>query len=377
MLAQVFAKARQEAPCYLVFEDLDSIVTDRIRSFFLNEVDGLSNNDGILMVGSTNHLDRLDPGISKRPSRFDRKYYFPIPDKEERIKYCEFWQGKLSENKEIDFPHRLCSAIAEITNGFSFAYMQEAFVAALLVIAGQKNQPATVGWSRGRESQMRQEASDDLLNQAACKRDDSDLDKLILWREIKLQIKILREGIEDEDPHIVTKASAAQKKTSISPSTPDFDTPTSGMDRHPFQLEKLSCSDVDSSSENHSTADYPIQLMLLEQNSKFRLATANLDQWNSTDSKRAQDLAKARADHASDPMSSYPSACTTGLQALHESSAQLTLLEDAQKRRRITREQDFVAQEEADEAFARAKAALRRIHRFYYPETFQNSNRSC
>lgn len=61
---QVFELARRYAPCYLVFEDLDTIVSDTVRSYFLNEVDGLKNNDGIFMVGSTNHLDRLDPGIS-------------------------------------------------------------------------------------------------------------------------------------------------------------------------------------------------------------------------------------------------------------------------------------------------------------------------
>jgi transitional endoplasmic reticulum ATPase len=63
-LKQVFQKARHFAPCYLVFEDLDTVVNDSARSYFLNEVDGLKNNDGIFMVGSTNHLDRLDPGIS-------------------------------------------------------------------------------------------------------------------------------------------------------------------------------------------------------------------------------------------------------------------------------------------------------------------------
>ena len=37
---QIFALARRTAPCYLVFEDLDSIVTDQVRSYFLNAVDG-------------------------------------------------------------------------------------------------------------------------------------------------------------------------------------------------------------------------------------------------------------------------------------------------------------------------------------------------
>jgi AAA+ superfamily predicted ATPase len=32
---QIFTRARREAPCYLVFEDLDSVVTDEVRSYFL------------------------------------------------------------------------------------------------------------------------------------------------------------------------------------------------------------------------------------------------------------------------------------------------------------------------------------------------------
>ena len=63
-IQSIFAKARQLAPCYLVFEDIDTLITPSVRSYFLNEVDGLKSNDGIFMVGSTNHLDQLDPGIS-------------------------------------------------------------------------------------------------------------------------------------------------------------------------------------------------------------------------------------------------------------------------------------------------------------------------
>ena len=53
-IRQIFVKARQMAPCLLVFEDLGSLTTDQVKSFFLNEVDGLESNDGIMMVGSTN-----------------------------------------------------------------------------------------------------------------------------------------------------------------------------------------------------------------------------------------------------------------------------------------------------------------------------------
>jgi hypothetical protein len=33
-------------------EDLDSLITDDNRSFFLNEVDGLEDNDGLLLVSA-------------------------------------------------------------------------------------------------------------------------------------------------------------------------------------------------------------------------------------------------------------------------------------------------------------------------------------
>ena len=58
-IRQIFVKARQMAPCLLVFEDLDSLITDQVKSFFLNEVDGLESNDGIMMIGSTNYRQFL------------------------------------------------------------------------------------------------------------------------------------------------------------------------------------------------------------------------------------------------------------------------------------------------------------------------------
>ena len=87
-IRRIFMQAHTCAPCLFVFEDLGSLVGDEVRSYFLIEVDGLESNDGILMIGSTNHLDRLDPAISKRPSRFDRKYHFKLPAAEERASYA-------------------------------------------------------------------------------------------------------------------------------------------------------------------------------------------------------------------------------------------------------------------------------------------------
>jgi len=131
----VFSKARQTAPCVLILEDLDSLINERNRSFFLNELDGLEGNDGLLLMGTTNHFDRLDPGLSSRPSRFDRKYLFDDPDLEERGLYAVYWQKKLKNNKAIAFPDSLVDEVAAATEAFSFAYLKEAFVSTLVILA--------------------------------------------------------------------------------------------------------------------------------------------------------------------------------------------------------------------------------------------------
>jgi AAA+ superfamily predicted ATPase len=135
-IREIFGKARIMAPCLLVFEDLDSLVKDKVRSYFLNEVDGLEDNNGILMIGSTNHLDRLDPGISKRPSRFDRKWHYKLPGHRERVLYSEYWKKKLEKNSNVDFDPEICEVVAKLTDGFSFAYLKELFIQTLLTIVG-------------------------------------------------------------------------------------------------------------------------------------------------------------------------------------------------------------------------------------------------
>ena len=135
-IREVFEKARETTPCLLIFEDLDSLVKEKVRSFFLNEVDGLEDNDGLMIIGSTNYLERLDPSITKRPSRFDRKYHFALPAHAERVRYAEYWRSKLLKNRKVDFPDGLSSAIADLTDGFSFAYLKEAFITSLLAIVG-------------------------------------------------------------------------------------------------------------------------------------------------------------------------------------------------------------------------------------------------
>jgi SpoVK/Ycf46/Vps4 family AAA+-type ATPase len=126
----VFARARMAKPCLLVLEDLDSMIDDENRSFFLNELDGFASNTGLVVLATTNHPDKLDPAISDRPGRFDRKYYFNLPSAAERLAYVELW------NKQLQLELRLSTTAAEEvvqhTENFSFAYLKELFVSSTM-----------------------------------------------------------------------------------------------------------------------------------------------------------------------------------------------------------------------------------------------------
>jgi hypothetical protein len=118
----------------------------------------------------------------------------------QREAYCHFWQSKLADNKQVPFPDKLCTAIAEITDGFSFAYMQEAFVAALLAIAGKAEDDEGTGVAA--HVTLTEELGEDWIGVGMLGLDDhkhGGLDKYILWVEIEKQIKILRDGMKDEE----------------------------------------------------------------------------------------------------------------------------------------------------------------------------------
>jgi hypothetical protein len=113
----VFDRARRTAPCVLVLEDLDAQLTPQNRSFFLNELDGFALNRGILTLATTNHPERLDPAILDRPSRFDRKYPFDLPEQPERQAYLALWNAALKP--ALQLTEEGTRAIADQTEGLS------------------------------------------------------------------------------------------------------------------------------------------------------------------------------------------------------------------------------------------------------------------
>lgn len=92
----LFAKARQAAPCVLFFDELDSVAkargtsagdaggADRVVNQLLVEMDGIAQKKTVFTIGATNRPDIIDPALM-RPGRLDQLIYIPMPDLEARI----------------------------------------------------------------------------------------------------------------------------------------------------------------------------------------------------------------------------------------------------------------------------------------------------
>ena len=86
----LFRRARQSAPCVLVFDEIDALapargggaddghVAARVVAQLLTELDGIEDLEGVLVVGTTNRKDMVDPALL-RPGRFDLLLEVPMP----------------------------------------------------------------------------------------------------------------------------------------------------------------------------------------------------------------------------------------------------------------------------------------------------------
>ena len=128
-MAEVFERARM-APCIVILEDLDSMIDNKNRSFFLNELDGFQSNNGVVVLATTNHPAKLDPSILDRPSRFDRKYHFHLPADAERLAYIMRWNNDLQTDLQVS--ENGAAQVVRLTEGFSFAYLKELFIVSMV-----------------------------------------------------------------------------------------------------------------------------------------------------------------------------------------------------------------------------------------------------
>ncbi|KAG4300882.1 hypothetical protein PCK1_002959 [Pneumocystis canis] len=109
-LRLLFEEAKSSQPSIIFFDEIDGLAPVRsskqeqihasIVSTLLALMDGIDSRGQIIVIGATNRLDAVDPAL-RRPGRFDREFYFPLPDLEARLSIIKIhtkgWDPPLSE----------------------------------------------------------------------------------------------------------------------------------------------------------------------------------------------------------------------------------------------------------------------------------------
>ena len=131
-LTGFFEMAAQNAPALVIFEDLDRAFVDKddreqhpkvSLQHFLNCLDGVGTQDGLIVVATANDPSMLDAAILKRPGRFDRVVGFRPPDR-------DLFAGYLCHLSRGLFDSASLKSISSEAEGLSFAQLRESYILA-------------------------------------------------------------------------------------------------------------------------------------------------------------------------------------------------------------------------------------------------------
>lgn len=129
-IKDIFEMAKRNAPCLLFIDEIDAIGQRRSQNSFndqdreqtlnqlLIEMDGFSNETGIIVIGATNRPDMLDPALL-RPGRFDRQVHIDLPDMAGREEILKLHAKKIKMHEGVDL-----GKLARGTTGFSGADLE-------------------------------------------------------------------------------------------------------------------------------------------------------------------------------------------------------------------------------------------------------------
>ena len=144
----LFANAKKNAPAIIFIDELDAVGRRRFAGIggghdereqtlnqLLIELDGFESQSGIILMGSTNRPDVLDPALT-RPGRFDRHINVPSPDMKGREEILKVHAKKVKMAKEVDL-----SVIAKSTPGFVGADLANVINEAA-ILAARQDKPA-------------------------------------------------------------------------------------------------------------------------------------------------------------------------------------------------------------------------------------------
>ncbi len=122
---KLFDEARAKAPAIIFLDEIDALLpsrsggvnqySDKVVNQFLHEMDGLTKNRRIFVIGATNRRDMLDPALL-RGGRLSREIEIPLPDEPARRQLFALSASgaKMADDVNLD-------EMAQRTEGYSGA----------------------------------------------------------------------------------------------------------------------------------------------------------------------------------------------------------------------------------------------------------------
>jgi SpoVK/Ycf46/Vps4 family AAA+-type ATPase len=128
-LGDLFSAAAAHAPSLVILEDIDKVGAGEPETMrqtingLLSCMDGLTTEDGVIVVATANDPSRLSHALLKRPGRFDRVALFSTPSVDLRRRYLMHVSGG-------NFDEAEATVAALALDRFSFAQIREAYILA-------------------------------------------------------------------------------------------------------------------------------------------------------------------------------------------------------------------------------------------------------
>lgn len=139
-LRLLFEEAKNQQPSIIFFDEIDGLAPVRsskqeqihasIVSTLLALMDGMDNRGQVIVIGATNRPDSVDSAL-RRPGRFDREFYFPLPDFTARKQIISIHTRKWERALEESFVDHLARATKGYGGADLRALCTEAALAAI------------------------------------------------------------------------------------------------------------------------------------------------------------------------------------------------------------------------------------------------------
>ncbi|XP_026477046.1 ATPase family AAA domain-containing protein 2-like [Ctenocephalides felis] len=129
-LRLLFEQAQLMRPSIIFFDEIDGFCPARtskqdqvyssIVSTLLTLMDGLEARGDVIIIGATNRIESLDPAL-RRPGRFDRELFFPLPARSQREAILKIHVSKWKNGAPGD---DMISQLSDLTDGYCGADLE-------------------------------------------------------------------------------------------------------------------------------------------------------------------------------------------------------------------------------------------------------------